>query len=115
MEKVRGLAAVLFRREYGRGDKSLWGQLSPATRLTIQSELLVCVELEKIQHIRSKLGDCVAEIGMVVKGKSINSKFDKPKKIKKKQTRGMNSFRSYSNVLSQQKRVRVRIFGFRDL
>jgi hypothetical protein len=66
---MRSFAAVLFRRQASKSQKTPTGEskemfllLSSDARLAIRSKLLECLAGEQINHVRNKISDAIAEI-----------------------------------------------------
>eukprot|EP01119_Soliformovum_irregulare_P006133 TRINITY_DN1791_c0_g1_i1.p1 TRINITY_DN1791_c0_g1~~TRINITY_DN1791_c0_g1_i1.p1 ORF type:complete len:1082 (-),score=281.10 TRINITY_DN1791_c0_g1_i1:40-3285(-) len=67
-EAIRGLASVLLRRVIGRGTESVWEQLDQPNQAFVKTNLLEALRTEPIAHVRSKLGDAVAELAVSIPG-----------------------------------------------
>jgi len=67
-EMIRSFCSVLLRRVIGRGTESVWGQLDQPTQTFLKTNLLEALRSEPIAPVRSKLGDCVAELAASIGG-----------------------------------------------
>ncbi|KAI3865039.1 hypothetical protein MKX03_012193 [Papaver bracteatum] len=60
--EIRGMSAILLRKQLTRDDSYLWPRLSQSTQSAIKSQLLICVQMEEAKQISKKLCDTVSEL-----------------------------------------------------
>ncbi|KAK9058540.1 hypothetical protein SSX86_023382 [Deinandra increscens subsp. villosa] len=64
--EARGMSAVLLRKQLTQDDSLVWNLLSPATRCSVKSILLTCVQNEEVKSIMKKLCDTISELASTI-------------------------------------------------
>ena len=67
-EQIRGLCAILLRRNLTKTVNSVWKSLSESTQTLVKNGLLKAVTEEPAHNIRKKIADSISDLAHAVEG-----------------------------------------------